>query len=225
MRLILLGAPGAGKGTQAELLAKHFKIPKISTGDMLRTAVSAGSPIGLKVKQIMAEGLFVPDELINELVAERITKPDCRNGYLFDGYPRTLAQAKSLDNAGIAIDAVIEISVADEEIMTRLVGRRIHEGSGRIYHTIYNPPRVFDHDDDTGEPLIQREDDKPETVKKRLEIYHEQTEPLVVWYRQSTAFKKIPYIKVQGNGTVEDIYNQIEQELLKIPDNLVHKTT
>jgi adenylate kinase len=225
MRLILLGAPGAGKGTQAELLAKDFGIPKISTGDMLRAAVSTDSPIGREVKQVIAEGLLVPDALINELVRARISEADCVNGYLFDGYPRTLAQANSLDVAGIVIDAVIEIAVTDEEIMERLVGRRIHQSSGRVYHTIYNPPRVANQDDDTGEPLIQREDDKLETVRKRLEIYHEQTEPLIAWYRQSSALKKIPYIRVQGHGSVEDIYNQITQQLLKISENLEHKMT
>lgn len=225
MRLILLGAPGAGKGTQAKLIGKGFGIPQISTGDMLRAAVSSGSPIGHQVKEIMAEGLLVPDALINELVTFRISQADCVNGYLFDGYPRTLPQAQSLVAGCIAIDAVIEIAVADEEIMTRLEGRRVHEGSGRVYHTLYNSPKVPNQDDYTGETLVQREDDTAETVKKRLEIYHRQTEPLIAWYKQSAELTNMHYIKIKGQGSMHDIYKKIEQELLKISKSLEHKAT
>jgi len=212
MRLMLLGAPGAGKGTQAELLCKAFEIPKISTGDMLRAEVSAGSPKGLKVKDLMAAGQLVPDDLMNELVKDRIKH--CENGYLFDGYPRTVAQAESLEDSRITFDAVIEIFVPDEEIIERLAGRRIHPASGRVYHTRYNRPKVSDQDDETHEPLIQRDDDKPETIKKRLAVYHEQTEPLIDAYKKlAERNRRLRYIRVPGHGAVEDIFHQIKEKL------------
>jgi adenylate kinase len=210
---MLLGAPGAGKGTQAELLCKRLGIPKISTGDMLRAAIAAGTLVGHQVKDIIAAGQLVPDDLINELVQLRIKQADCAKGYLFDGYPRTLAQAQSLKNSGIVLDAVIEIYVSDDEIISRLAGRRIHAASGRVYHTLYNPPKILDQDDETGEPLIQRDDDKPETVKKRLSVYHAQTEPLIDWYKTLKAQGVIEYFEIEGHGTVQEIFNQIRDKL------------
>ena len=182
MRVILLGPPGAGKGTQAQFITEKFGIPQISTGDMLRAAVKAGSELGLKVKDIMASGGLVSDDIIIALVKERITQEDCVNGFLFDGFPRTIPQAEALQSAGVTIDHVLEIAVADEEIVTRMSGRRTHESSGRTYHVVYNPPKEEGKDDLTGEPLIQREDDKEETVRNRLNVYHEQTKPLVNFY-------------------------------------------
>jgi len=206
MRLILLGAPGAGKGTQAQFIVEEFGIPQISTGDMLRAAVKAGTPLGLKVKDIMASGALVPDELIIDLVKERITQDDCKNGFLFDGFPRTIPQAEALTASGVEIDVVMEINVEDEEIVKRLSGRRVHESSGRVYHTEYNPPKVADVDDETGEPLVQREDDQEETVRKRLAVYHDQTEPLVEYYQNlSKAGGKSRYAKVDGVGSLDDI--------------------
>ncbi len=219
MKLVLLGAPGAGKGTQAELLCKKLGIPKISTGDMLRAAIAAGTSVGHQVKDIIAAGQLVPDDLINELVQIRIQEPDCKKGYLFDGYPRTLAQAQSLENSGIGLDAIIEIYVSDEEIIARLGGRRIHVASGRVYHTLYNPPKVPNQDDETGEALIQREDDKPKTIKKRLSVYHAQTEPLIDWYKKRAGQEAIRYIAIEGHGRVEEIYKQIENQLY--PQNTV----
>lgn len=202
MRIILLGAPGAGKGTQAKMVMDELNIPQISTGDMLRAAVKAGSELGLQVKDIMASGGLVSDNLIIALVKERIQEPDCQNGFLFDGFPRTIPQAQALLEEGVEIDRVIEIYVPDEEIVTRLSGRRVHEASGRIYHIEYNAPKQAGIDDESGESLVQREDDKEATVRKRLEVYHEQTEPLVDFY-QSTV--QGVYKRVEGTGSVDDI--------------------
>lgn len=210
MRIILLGAPGAGKGTQAKFIMGAYAIPQISTGDMLRAAVKAESPLGLQVKDIMAAGALVPDELIIGLVKERIAQDDCKNGFLFDGFPRTIPQAEALFAAGVAIDHVLEISVDDEEIVQRLSGRRVHPDSGRIYHIAHNPPKQAGVDDITGEPLVQRDDDKEETVRKRLAVYHEQTEPLVNYYRELEAKNGKPKCsRVEGVGSMADIKNKI----------------
>lgn len=217
MRLILLGGPGAGKGTQASYLTERFRIPQISTGDMLRAAVKAGSPMGKAAKKVMDQGDLVSDEIIIGLVKERIKEDDCANGFLFDGFPRTLAQADALKAAGVQIDAVIEIDVDHGEIIKRMSGRRIHESSGRSYHIVYNPPKVSGKDDETGEDLIQREDDQEDTVKKRLEVYEEQTAPLKAYYA-GWAYKggdgAPKYIKVDGIGDVHDIQNRIAEGLV-----------
>ncbi|QQD19226.1 adenylate kinase [Spongiibacter nanhainus] len=205
MRVILLGPPGAGKGTQAQFITEKFGIPQISTGDMLRAAVKAGSDLGLKVKEVMASGGLVSDDLIIALVKDRIAEDDCNNGFLFDGFPRTIPQAEALQAAGVSIDHVLEIAVDDEEIVTRMSGRRTHEGSGRTYHVVYNPPKVEGVDDETGEPLIQREDDKEETVRNRLNVYHEQTKPLVDFYRNLSGDDAPRYSRVEGVGSVEEI--------------------
>ena len=183
MRLILLGGPGAGKGTQANYIKEHYRIPQISTGDMLRAAVKAGTDLGRKAKQVMDSGQLVPDDLIIGLVTERIKEPDCRSGFLFDGFPRTIPQADAMKEAGVPIDAVVEIDVPDGGDGKRMSGRWVHLASGRTYHAVFNPPRVSGKDDVTGDPLIQRDDDREETVRKRLDVYHAQTEPLVVYYR------------------------------------------
>lgn len=210
MRIILLGAPGAGKGTQAKFIMESYAIPQISTGDMLRAAVKAESPLGLQVKDIMAAGALVPDELIIGLVKERIAQDDCKNGFLFDGFPRTIPQAEALFAAGVEIDHVLEIGVDDEEIVQRLSGRRVHPDSGRIYHIIYNPPKKAGVDDVTGEPLIQRDDDKEETIRKRLAVYHEQTEPLVTYYGDLSAkYGKPKCSRVDGIGSMAEIKSKI----------------
>ena len=209
MRLILLGAPGAGKGTQAQFICKHFSIPQISTGDMLRAAVKAGTPLGLEAKEVMASGKLVSDELIIGLVKERIAEPDCENGFLFDGFPRTIPQAQSIVDADIKIDHVLEIAVADEEIVKRLSGRRVHEASGRIYHVTHNPPREPGVDDETGEPLVQREDDKEDTVRARLEVYHNQTAPLIDFYQGLESGDAPAYHRVEGVGSVDEITRQV----------------
>jgi adenylate kinase len=214
MRIILLGAPGAGKGTQAKFIMGSYGIPQISTGDMLRAAVKAESPLGLQVKDIMASGGLVPDELIIGLVKERIVQDDCKNGFLFDGFPRTIPQAEALHSAGVEIDNVLEIAVDDEEIVQRLSGRRVHPDSGRIYHVSHNPPQREGLDDVTGEPLIQRVDDKEETVRTRLAVYHEQTEPLVAYYQALGKQNGSPKCsKVDGVGSMDDIKKKIFQEL------------
>lgn len=214
MRIILLGAPGAGKGTQAKFIMGSYAIPQISTGDMLRAAVKAESPLGLQVKDIMASGGLVSDDIIIRLVKERIAMDDCKNGFLFDGFPRTIPQAEALLAAGVDIDHVLEISVDDEEIVKRLSGRRVHPDSGRIYHDVYSPPKVDNVDDVTGEPLIQREDDKEETVRKRLAVYHEQTEPLVAFYRQLEAEHGAPQCsRVEGVGSMDEIKAKIFEVL------------
>ena len=212
MRIILLGAPGAGKGTQAKLIMDEFSIPQISTGDMLRAAVKNETPLGLQVKDIMASGGLVSDEIIIGLVKERITQDDCANGFLFDGFPRTIPQAQALLEAGVVIDHVMEIAVDDEEIVARLSGRRVHETSGRIYHIKYSPPKQEGLDDETGEALIQRADDTEETVRKRLKVYHDQTEPLVEFYSNLESQGDAPapvFTKIQGVGDVEDIKQKV----------------
>ncbi len=212
MRLILLGGPGAGKGTQAKFITEKFGIPQISTGDMLRAAVKEGTPLGLEAKKYMDSGQLVPDDVIIGLVKERIKEADCEKGFLFDGFPRTIPQAEAMKDAGVKIDYVVEIAVPDEEIIKRMSGRRVHLASGRTYHIVFNPPKVEGKDDETGEPLIQREDDKEETVRKRLEVYHAQTEPLVDFYKkwESTGEADAPkYIRIEGVGTVDEIKNKI----------------
>lgn len=212
MRLILMGGPGAGKGTQADFCAAKFGIPKISTGDMLRAAVRAGTPLGTAAKKIMDDGKLVPDDLIVELVEERITRADCLNGFLFDGFPRTIPQAKAMRDAGVKLDYVLEIDVADALIIERLSGRRVHAPSGRTYHPIFNPPKVPGKDDVTGADLVQRDDDREETVAKRLEIYHLQTKPLVAYYAawaaSGDALAPI-VVGVPGFGPVEEIRDRI----------------
>ena len=220
MRLILLGAPGAGKGTQAQFICKQFGIPQISTGDMLRAAVKAGTELGIAAKKIMDAGGLVSDDIIIGLVKDRLTQPDCAKGYLFDGFPRTIPQAQAMKDAGVPIDYVLEIDVPFEAIIDRMSGRRVHPASGRTYHIKFNPPKVADIDDVTGEPLIQRDDDKEETVRKRLQVYNDQTRPLVEYYsswaKQSNSSDKVKapaYRKVNGTGSVEDITTAIFAEL------------
>jgi len=212
MRLILLGAPGAGKGTQANFIREKFGIPQISTGDMLRAAIKAGTPLGLAAKQVMDAGNLVSDDIIINLVKERIKEADCANGFLFDGFPRTMPQAQAMKDAGIKIDSVVEIDVPDSEIVQRMSGRRVHPASGRTYHIVFNPPGVEGKDDVTGEALVQRADDNEDTVKKRLEVYHQQTKPLVEYY---TAWNKSgdanapKVVCVPGVGSVEAIRDQV----------------
>lgn len=212
MRVILLGGPGAGKGTQAGFIKEHFAIPQISTGDMLRAHVKADTELGRAAKAIMDQGGLVSDEIILSMVKARIAEPDCAAGFLFDGFPRTLAQARALRDEGIYVDAVVEIDVPDDEIIRRMSGRRVHPASGRTYHVLFNPPQVEGRDDVTGEALIQRDDDKEETVRRRLLVYHEQTEPLIeyfsAWAKQGGEGAP-SYIKVEGVGGVEEIRDQI----------------
>lgn len=208
MRMILLGGPGAGKGTQAGFIKEHFGIPQISTGDMLRAAVKAGTPLGIAAKKVMDAGALVSDDIIIGLVKERIKESDCVNGFLFDGFPRTIPQAQAMRDAGIDLDYVLEIDVADEEIIKRMSGRRVHSGSGRTYHVLFNAPKIAGKDDVTGEDLVQRDDDLEETVKRRLEIYHTQTKPLIDYYSQwaATGDKHAPrYRRISGVATVETI--------------------
>lgn len=210
MRVILLGAPGAGKGTQAQFITSKYAIPQISTGDMLRAAVKAGSPLGALVKEVMATGGLVTDDIIIALVKERIEQPDCAKGFLLDGFPRTIPQAEAMEEAGISIDVVVEIGVEDEEIVKRLSGRRVHADSGRIYHVINNPPKVACVDDVTGEALIQRDDDQEETVRKRLKVYHEQTEPLVNFYQQlEEKAHGVKVVRLNGQDNVDVVRQQI----------------
>jgi adenylate kinase len=211
MRLILLGGPGAGKGTQANYIKEHFGIPQISTGDMLRAAVKAGTALGQEAKKIMDAGGLVSDDIIMGLIKERLQQADCKPGYLFDGFPRTLAQADAMKEDDIAVDYVVEIAVPDEEIIKRMSGRRVHLASGRTYHVVFNPPQVEGKDDATGEPLIQRDDDKEETVRKRLQVYHDQTEPLIGYYTSwAESDPGAPrFVKVHGIGTVEEIRDRI----------------
>lgn len=212
MRVILLGAPGAGKGTQAQYICKEFGIPQISTGDMLRAAVKAETSLGLAAKEIMDAGRLVSDDIIIGLVKERIAEPDCANGCLFDGFPRTIPQAEALRDSGVTIDYVVEVAVDDEEIIERMAGRRVHLASGRTYHVIYNPPKKDGIDDQTGDPLVQRDDDREEVVRERLAVYHEQTEPLIHFYSTwaRTAPETAPKMnRVQGIGQVEEIRDEI----------------
>ncbi len=216
MRLILLGAPGAGKGTQATFICRKFGIPQISTGDMLRAAVKAGTPLGIAAKKVMDSGGLVGDDIIIGLVKERLTQPDCVNGFLFDGFPRTIVQADAMKAAGVNLDVVLEIDVPDEAIIERMSGRRAHLASGRTYHVKFNPPKVEGIDDVSGEPLIQRDDDKEDTVKKRLEVYQTQTRPLVSYYANWAASGDTvapKYRKISGTGSVDDITARALQAL------------
>ncbi|MDR0441737.1 MAG: adenylate kinase [Candidatus Accumulibacter sp.] len=216
MKLILLGPPGAGKGTQAKFICEKFGIPQISTGDMLRAAIKAGTPLGLEAKKVIDEGRLVSDDTIIDLVGERLQRDDCRGGYLFDGFPRTIAQAEAIKSAGVALDFVLQIDVDDDEIVERMSGRRVHLASGRPYHVKYNPPKVAGKDDVTGEPLVQRDDDRRETVLKRLEVYHAQTRPLIDYYADWAASgdPAAPKLrKIAGVGSVEAIGRAISAAL------------
>lgn len=216
MRLILLGAPGAGKGTQAQFLTKKYNIPQISTGDMLRAAIKAGTELGKQAKAAMDAGQLVTDEIIIGLVKDRIVEDDCKNGYLLDGFPRTLPQADAVTEAGIEIDAVIEIDVPDSEIVNRMAGRRAHLASGRTYHIVYNPPKVEDKDDITGEDLVQRDDDKEEVVLDRLKVYHELTQPLIGYYKdQASKNPNIKYIRVDGTAHIDEVEADIIAKLAR----------
>ena len=211
--IILLGPPGAGKGTQADLICDLCSIPKISTGDMLREAVASGSGLGIKVSKILDTGGLVSDDIIGSLIQERLTKPDCENGSLFDGVPRTIGQAEQLEKMGVNFTHVIEIFVEDATIVNRMSGRRVHPGTGKNYHIDFNPPKIDGFDDETGEPLIQREDDKPGTVLKRLEVYHSQTKPLTSFYKNLSNDGKLKLFKVDGSETVEDVFKKIASQI------------
>lgn len=213
MRLILLGAPGAGKGTQAKYICEKYGIPQISTGDMLRAAVKDETELGLAAKKVMDAGGLVSDDIIIGLVKERITREDCAGGFLFDGFPRTIPQAEAMVSAGVPIDHVVEIAVEDEEIVNRLSGRRVHPPSGRVYHVEFNPPATEGLDDETGEPLVQRDDDTEDTVRKRLEVYHEQTSPLVDFYQNMGGENAPRYHRVEGVGSVDDIQRALFSSL------------
>ena len=214
MRIILLGSPGSGKGTQAQFITEKYAIPQISTGDMLRAAVRAGTELGKAAKKIMDEGGLVSDEIILGLIKNRITDTDCANGFLLDGFPRTIAQAEGLYAMGIQVDHVLEIAVEDEQIIQRMGGRRVHLDSGRTYHTEFNPPKESGKDDVTGEVLMQREDDKEETVKKRLEVYHQQTKPLVGFYRGMATQGTVKFSSIEGVGAVKDITTKVFAKLV-----------
>jgi adenylate kinase len=212
MRVILLGGPGAGKGTQANYIKERYNIPQISTGDMLRAAVKAGTPLGVEAKKVMDAGGLVSDDIILGLIDERLKNDDCKNGYLFDGFPRTLAQADALKDNGVPVDAVVEIDVDDNEIIKRMAGRRVHLASGRTYHVVFNPPKEEGKDDETGEPLIQRDDDQEATVRERLSVYHDQTEPLIDYYSKwaDAGGEGAPkYVKINGIGKVDAIRDAI----------------
>lgn len=211
MKIILLGAPGVGKGTQAQFIVEKFGIPQISTGDMLREAIKAGTELGLKAKEVMDQGLLVTDEIIIGLVKDRIAQDDCANGFLFDGFPRTIPQAEAMVSAGVNIDYVIEIKVPDAEIVERLSGRRVHVDSGRVYHIHHNPPKVAGKDDETGDDLVQRDDDKEETVQARLQVYREQTEPLVNFYQalSKSSNGAVVYAAIEGVGSTNDIKEKV----------------
>lgn len=210
---ILLGPPGAGKGTQADLICDLYEIPKLSTGDMLREAVASGSDLGKQVSNILDSGGLVSDDIIGSLIEERLQMPDCKNGSLFDGVPRTLGQAKILDDMDVSFSHVIEIVVEDDVIVSRMSGRRVHPGSGRNYHIDYNPPKIEGIDDESGEALIQREDDKPETVLKRLDVYHEQTEPLTNFYKEISSKSELVYFSVDGSKSVNEVFANIKKEI------------
>ena len=213
MRLILLGPPGAGKGTQAQFICQTCGIPQISTGDMLRAAIAAGTALGRMAQSIMERGDLVSDDIVIELVRERIAQPDCETGFLFDGFPRTIPQAEAMLEAGIEIDRVIELQLGDDEVVRRITGRRVHEPSGRVYHVLFNPPRVADRDDETGEPLTQRGDDEEGTVRDRLDVYRRQTEPLVDFYRELSRTTSLAYRVVDGAGEVDDVRRNILEAL------------
>jgi adenylate kinase len=216
MKIILLGPPGAGKGTQANFIKEVFNIPQISTGDMLRAAVSAGTPLGIEAKKIMDAGELVSDEIILNLVKERISEDDCQSGYLFDGFPRTIVQAEGLKNIGISVEYVVELQADDNEIVKRMSGRRVHLASGRTYHVIFNPSLKADVDDESGEALIQRDDDKEGTVRKRLQVYHDQTAPLIDYYSSMARVETenpLKYLQVNGMGNVEEIKTKIFEGL------------
>lgn len=213
MRIMLLGAPGAGKGTQATFLTEHFSIPQISTGDMLRASIRSGEALGMEAKGYMDAGQLVPDDLIIRMVKVRVAEDDCKNGYLLDGFPRTLAQAEALVSVGIQLDAVVEIDVAADVIIERMSGRRAHLPSGRTYHIVYNPPKVDGKDDVTGEDLVQREDDKAETVKNRLDVYAAQTQPLIDFYQAAAARNEVQYIAVDGTLPIDEVKAQILAKL------------
>jgi len=217
MRLILLGPPGAGKGTQATFICEQYGIPQISTGEMLRAAVAAGTELGRRAQAIMAAGNLVDDATIVAMVKERLAEPDCAGGFLFDGFPRTIAQAQAVVNAGIELDCVVEIRLPDDDVVTRISGRRTHEASGRVYHVTFSPPRQEGLDDETGEPLVQREDDREETVRERLRVYHAQTRPLVDLYQAEAAKGKARYHTINGNGEVERIRQDIHEALVSAP--------
>ncbi|AMW16118.1 adenylate kinase [Glaesserella parasuis] len=213
MKIILLGAPGAGKGTQAQFMMNKFGIPQISTGDMFRAAIKEGTELGKQAKALMDEGKLVPDELTVALVKDRISQPDCANGFLLDGFPRTIPQADALKEAGVKIDFVLEFDVADEVIVDRMSGRRVHQPSGRTYHVVYNPPKVEGKDDITGEDLIIRQDDKPETVLERLAIYHKQTKPLIAYYTTEAEAGNTQYYRLDGTQSVESISDELNKIL------------
>lgn len=222
MRIMLLGAPGAGKGTQAKFLTETYHIPQISTGDMLRAAVQEGTELGKQAQTFMDAGQLVPDDVMIALVKDRVQADDCKNGYLFDGFPRTIVQADAMRDAHIDLDHVIEIAVEDDELVKRITGRRIHLASGRVYHILYNPPKVADVDDETSEPLIQRDDDKEETVRKRLEVYRQQTSPLIDYYKGwSEKDENAPkFQRVDGLGTVSEIQSRIEEKLQQSEESM-----
>jgi adenylate kinase len=216
MRLILLGAPGAGKGTQAQYITEKYGIPQISTGDMLRAAVKAGTPLGIEAKKVMDAGGLVSDDIILGLIKERLQQPDCANGFLFDGFPRTIPQAEALKAQGVNLDYVVEVDVADQEIIKRMSGRRVHPASGRTYHVVFNPPRIEGKDDITGDDLIQRDDDNETTVRKRLDVYHSQTKPLVAFYSKwaESGEPGAPrYVRIAGVGSVDQIRDEIFKAL------------
>ncbi len=213
MRVILLGPPGAGKGTQAQFIKEHWNIPQISTGDMLRAAIKAQSELGRKVKAVMDSGALVSDDIIIALVKERITAADCAAGFLFDGFPRTIPQAEAMEQAGVMIDAVVEIVVPDEELVRRISGRRVHPASGRVYHVEFSPPKVAGKDDPTGESLVQRDDDKETTVRERITVYNAQTRPLVEFYQTRAARQMLTYHRIAGVGSVDDIKAAVQKAL------------
>ena len=214
MRIILLGGPGSGKGTQAGFLTRRLGIPQISSGDMLRTAVREGTELGRKAKDIMDSGALVPDDLIVAMVGERLARPDCSAGFVLDGFPRTIPQAEALRDAGVVIDTVVEVAVEDEEIVVRMSGRRVHPASGRVYHVVHNPPRVEGRDDETGEELVQRADDREETVRTRLAVYREQTQPLVELYQGLAEAGELRYARIDGVGDVERIRERTIEAVL-----------
>lgn len=213
MRLILLGPPGAGKGTQAQFICETCGIPQISTGDMLRAAIAAGTALGRMAQSVMQRGDLVSDDIVIALVKERIAQPDCETGFLFDGFPRTIPQAEAMLEAGVEIDRVIELQLGDDEVVRRITGRRVHEPSGRVYHVLFNPPRVADQDDETGEPLTQRSDDEEGTVRDRLDVYRRQTEPLVHFYRELSRTTSLAYRSVDGAGEVDGVRRNILEAL------------